>query len=91
MISFSDGVAVVSEQSIEELKEVFTIRLDTRLKQDIYDLLTAVSTAINQFNEGIKKANMEHGLNHGIMDHDELYMSSEDNQVIPKSSVFKYF
>jgi len=90
-ISFENGAAAVSEHSLKNLKEVFTIRLDTPLRQEIYSLLSDVSEKINLFNAAITKANLEHGLIHGHMSIDESYLSEIDGSVVARTGVIKYF
>ena len=90
-ISFENGAAAVSVQSLKNLKEVFTIRLDTPLRQEIYSLLSDISEKINLFNTAITKTNLEHGLIHGHMSIDESYLSEVEGYVVARTSVIKYF
>jgi hypothetical protein len=86
-LSFEDGNAVVTDEALEALKQLFTTRLDTPLRSEIWDLLLAIAENVNRFNEAIIK----HGLNHGFMNIDESYLSNENGVISPKNSVIKYF
>lgn len=85
-LSFGDGFAIVPDEALNTLKEEFTIRVDSPLKKEIFDLLSAVSDSINRFNE----ANQKHGLNLSQMQIDQNYFSYENDNVVLIASTLKF-
>lgn len=87
-ISFVDGVALVSDETKDTIKEeVFITRIDSEARQEAFDGLKGIADAINQFNANITKR----GTNLKLMSPDLYYYNLEGDFVTPDNSNIKYF
>lgn len=86
-ISFADGQAIVADEAKEEIRELFTIRLDTPDKQEIHALLMAVGEAITNLNAKLLTLPKFYT----GMTFDAEYLTSEGSNIIARNDIMKFF
>ena len=84
-LTFVEGLAIVSDDAKDLIREVFTTRLDNEARQEAFDLLAVIADTINQFNATVKRCNLF------PMTVQADYLSYENDLVTPNNTIIKYF
>lgn len=85
-ITFDNGLAIASDSSIEQLKDVFTVYL-TPERKNLLDLLTGLSVSINKINEIIPQA----GKYFKPLEVSSDFLTISGGTASPDLSIMKYF
>ena len=86
-LTFVDGLATVTDETKEEIRELFTIRLDTPGREEIYNLLNAAGEAITKLNAKL----LTQGKYFTPMTFDSEYLTNEGNTIIGRNDIMKFF
>jgi len=86
-ISFENGLATVTDETKEQIREIFTTGLDSPDKQEIHALLTAAGEAITKLNERLLTLPKFYT----PMSFDSEYLTNEGSTIIPRNDIIKYF
>lgn len=85
-ISFVDGLALVTDQAKETIREIFTTRVDTEARQEVFEGMKAVAEAMNTFNANLVKR----GINLKAIVQDEYWFHLEGDLIAPDLSNIRY-